>query len=137
MHACIVDATVTYYEPQMGQVFILLINQAIKIKGLNHHILCPMYCNMNVTIDEVLKCLAPIPQDNMHAIQIMNPFHATHPIIIPLQLIRFTSYFDVIKSALEEYKKWNILKINLLMEAPAWDSSSPEFDRHEQSMARG
>ena len=46
-HACTVDATVAYTEPETGQVVILLINQAIEMKGLGHHVLCLMQCCTN------------------------------------------------------------------------------------------
>ena len=92
-HACIVNATVSYTESETGQVVILSINQAIEMKGLNHHLL-PMQCHMNgVLINAVPKFLAPIPSETMHAIQFENPFNTTHPIIIPLQLNKVTSYF--------------------------------------------
>ena len=97
-HACIVYTTITYIIPETGQVVILSINQAIEMKGLNHHLLCPMQCCMNgVLIDEVPTFLAPVPSETMHAIQIENPFDATHPIIIPLKLSRVTVYFEVRK----------------------------------------
>ena len=48
-----------------------------------------------VAIDEVPKFLAPIPSETTNAIQLENPFDATHPIFIPLKLIRVTSYFKV------------------------------------------
>ena len=77
-HACIINVTITYTEPEKGQVAILLTNQAIEKKGLDHHIVCPMQCGMNgVLIDEVAKFLAPIPSETMHAIQITNLFNAT------------------------------------------------------------
>ena len=41
-HACLVDATVIYIEPKTGQVALLLINQVIEMKDLDHNILCPM-----------------------------------------------------------------------------------------------
>ena len=95
-HACIVNAVVAYTEPKTGQVVILLINQAIEMKGLDHHPLCPMQCFMNgVMIDEVSKFLAPVPSETTHAIQLENPFDATHPIIIPFRLKRVTSYYVV------------------------------------------
>ena len=78
-HACTVDVTVVYDEPKMSQIFILLINHAIEMKSLNPHLTCPTYCHMNgVVIDEVPKLMAPVP----NAIQIMNSFDATHPLII-------------------------------------------------------
>ena len=43
-----------------------------------------MQCYMNgVLIDEVPKFLAPVPSETTHAIELENPFDATHPIIIP------------------------------------------------------
>ena len=83
-HAHIVDATVAYDEAETGQVFILLIHQAVGMKGLKHHLLFPMQCHMNgFLINEVPKFLAPVPGEITHFIQIMNTFDATHPIIIP------------------------------------------------------
>ena len=71
-----------------------------------------MQCHVNgVLINEVPKFPAPIPSETTHAIQIENPFYATHPIIIPLKLNGVTSYFDVRKPTWEEYEDQNILKI--------------------------
>ena len=125
-HAHIIDAIVAYTEPETGQVFILLLKQAIEINRLNHHLLCPMQCCMNgVLMDEVPNFLAPVTSEMMHAIQIENPFDTTHPIIIHLKLNGVTSYFDVKKPTQEEYEDENILKIKLTAEAPPWDLSSP------------
>ena len=87
-----------------------------------------------VLIDEVPKFLAPIHNETIHAIQIVNPFVDNHPIIIPLKLKKVTSYFDVRKPTCEEYKDQNIFKIELMVEASSWDLSSPEFSSQEQSM---
>ena len=52
-YACIVDAAVAYNEPETGQVATFLIYQEIEMKGLDHHLLCPMQCFMNgVLINE-------------------------------------------------------------------------------------
>ena len=86
-----------------------------------------MQCCMNsVLINEVLKFLASIPSETAHAIQLENPFDATHPIIIPLKLNGVTSYFAV-RTPPEEYEDKNILKIELMVEAQLWDLSSPGF----------
>ena len=71
-----------------------------------------------VMINEVPKFLAPIPSEIMHAIQIENPFDATHLIIIPLKLNGVTSYFKVRKPTQEEYEDQHILNIELIVEAP-------------------
>ena len=68
------------------------------MKGLDHHLLCLMQCCMNcVLIYEVPKFLAPNPSETTHAIQLVNPFDATHPIINPLKLNGVTSYCEVRK----------------------------------------
>ena len=70
----------------------------------------------------------------MHTIQIVDPFDATHPLMIPLNLNRVISYFKVRKPDWEEYEDHNILKIELTAEALLWDPSSPEYNLQEQSM---
>ena len=51
-----VDGTVGYQDPQSGQTFMLVINQAIHIDGLVNHLLCPMQCRINgMQINEVPK----------------------------------------------------------------------------------
>ena len=73
-HACIVYVAIAYTEPETGHVVILLLNQVVEMKGLNHRLLCQMQCCMNgVLINEVPKFLALIPSETMHAIQIENP----------------------------------------------------------------
>ena len=99
----LVDTTVAYDESETGHVVMFLIHQAIEMKGLDHHLLCPMQCCMNgVLINEVPIFLEPIPIETMHAIKIENSFHAAHPTIIALKLPRVTSYFDVKKLSREE-----------------------------------
>ena len=71
-----------------------------------------------VLINEVPKFLAPLPSEILHAIQIVNPFDATHPIIIPLKLNGVTFYFDVRNPTQNDYEDQNILKIELTQKAP-------------------
>ena len=72
----------------------------------------------------------------MNAIELENPFDATHSIIISLKLSRVIRYFEVRKPTQEEYEDQNILKIKLMVEAPEWDSSSV-YSHQEQSMFNG
>ena len=61
-HVHLVDVAVAYTEPKTGQVVIFLINQTIKMKGFDHHLLCAMYCCMNgVLIIEVPNFWSPFP----------------------------------------------------------------------------
>ena len=95
-HVHIVNATVARTEPETGQVVIHLINQEIKMKGLEHQLLCLMQCCMNsALINKVSKFFIPIPGKTMHAIQLEDPFDATYPVIIALRLNKVSSYFKV------------------------------------------
>ena len=131
-HAHIVNATVASTKSETGKVVILLINKVIEMRSLNSHLLSQIQCCMNgVLIDEVPKFLASIPSDTMHYIQIVNHFNAAHSIIIPLKLNGVTSYFDVKKPTWEDHEYQNILKIELVVKAPPYDQSRPEFSRQK------
>ena len=123
-----VDAAVGYQDPQSGHEFILMINQAIHIDGLVNHLLCPMQCCLNgVWINKVPKFLADTPSETTHAIDLVNPFGATHLLIIPLKLSGITSYFDVYSPSIAEYEDEDIPKIHLTAEEPphrSWNIAS-------------
>ena len=73
----------------------LMIDQTIKLKGLDHHVLCPMQCCMNgFVIDD--EFLALIPSETVNVNKVCNSFDVTHSIILALQVTR-VSYFDVRK----------------------------------------
>ena len=100
-HAHIVHVTIACTKPERDHVVMLLINHAIEMKGLDHHLLCPMPCCMNgVVINEVPKFSAPIASETTHAIEFESPVDATHQNIIQLKLNGLTSYFKVISTNL-------------------------------------
>ena len=84
-------------------------------------------------IDEVPKSLEPIPNDAMHGGKDNKPFDATHN-IIPLQLTRVTTVFDV-KKLLQRYEDSDTLKIELMVQAPLWNLSSPELRQMEKNLS--
>ncbi len=50
----IVSGIVAYDDPQTGRMLHLIINQAIHIPHLDHHLLCPMQCCVNdVTVNSL------------------------------------------------------------------------------------
>ena len=94
-HAAIVNTLIAYTQPETCQVVTLLINQAIEMKSIEHHLFCQMQCYMNgVSINEVPKFLAPISSETTCAIHIKNSFDATHPLIIPLKSNEVTNNFE-------------------------------------------
>ncbi len=51
-----VSGVLAYDDPLTGKVYHIVINQAIHIPHLDHHLLCPMQCRVNdVTVDETLN----------------------------------------------------------------------------------
>ena len=91
-----------------------------------------MQCCLNcVQINEVPKFLAGTPSERTHAIELVNPFDATHPLIILLKLSSVTSYFDVFSPSITEYESEEIPKIHLTVEGPPWDPSTNEFSQQD------
>ena len=81
-----------------------------------------MQCHVNgVQISEVHKFLAENPSETTNAIELVKPFVASHPMIIPPQLSKVISYFDVYYPSVAEYENDDIQKINLTAEEPPWD----------------
>ncbi len=70
----------------------MVINQAIHIPHLEHHLLCPMQCRVNdVTVDEMPKFLVVHPTDKMHALTLTDLEVPLLPVILPLELRGVTS----------------------------------------------
>ena len=63
-----VHAKIGYQDPLTRQKFILVINQAIHIDGLDYHLPCSIQCCLNgVHISEVLQVRLLISQSLQHA----------------------------------------------------------------------
>ena len=87
-----------------------------------------------VHISKVPKFLAESHRVIIHAMQLIDPFDAAHLLIIPLQLSRVTSYFDVYTPSIAKYENQEIFKIHLTAEEPSWDPSTEEYSHRETSM---
>ncbi len=82
-----VSGVVAYDDPQTGRRLHLIINQAIHIPHLDHHLLCPMQCRVNdVTINNLPKFLVANPTDQTHALTINDPNNPLQLVILPLTL---------------------------------------------------
>ncbi len=91
-----VSGVVAYDDPQTGRTLRLIINQAIHIPHLDHHLLCPMQCLVNdVTVNDLPKFLAADPADQTHALTLTDPDNPLQPVILPLTLRGVTSLFNV------------------------------------------
>ena len=69
-----VSGALAYNDPQTGKVYHIVINQAIHIPHLDHHLLCPMQCQVDdVTVDKTPNVLARDPTDHTHALTVKDP----------------------------------------------------------------
>ena len=76
----IVTAAIAYDDPRSGEVFILIIHQALYFGDMSHCLLCPMQLRLNdVVINEQPKFLMHHPTEKDHAIIAEN-------LLIPLDL---------------------------------------------------
>ena len=90
-----------------------------------------MQCHLNgMQISEVPKFLAENLNET-NTLELVDPFNATHSLIISLPFSRNTSYFDVYSPSVTEYENDNIPKIHLTAEEPPWDPSTNEYSERE------
>ncbi len=81
-----VSGVVAYTNPKTGRTIHLIINQAIHVPHLDHHLLCPMQCHVNdVIVDKMPKLLAIKPTDQMHALTVSN-LDDTSQLTLPITL---------------------------------------------------
>jgi hypothetical protein len=100
-----VSRVLAYDDPVTGKVYHLVINQAIHIPHLDHHLLCPMQCQVNdVVVDDMPKFLASDPTDNTNALTIRDPDWPAQTVILRLALRGVTSLLNVMGVTLDE---WN------------------------------
>ena len=98
------------------------------MNGSENHLLHPMQYHLNgAHISEVTKYLAESPCVTTHAIELPDPFDATHIFIIPLQLSSATSYFY-------EYKNEDIPEFLLTAEEPPWEPSTNNYSERENQI---
>ena len=127
--APIVTAAVTYYDHLSGSPKLLIIHQAIYIKGTKHNLLCPMQLRHNgVAVNDRPKHCSPEPTREDHSIII-----ADNDYMIPLSLKGITSYFPTSKPTGAEAAKFKIVRdyIELTADDPVWDPNSSRFSELE------
>ena len=103
-----VSEVLEYTHPLTGQIYHLVIYQAINIPNLDNHFLCPMQCRVNdITINNVSKFLMKTPIPDSHSIVAHDVDNPLTPLVIPLYIHGVTSWLPVYKPSLED---WNSKK---------------------------
>ena len=128
-----VSGVIAYTDPTTGRTLHLVINQAIHIPHLDHHLLCPMQCRVNdVTVDETPKFLATRPTEQTHALTVPDPDNPPQTISLPFMIRGVTSFLNVRTITSDEYYKAEIPCIHLTSETLTWD---PQTTLYEESKA--
>jgi hypothetical protein len=130
-----VSDVVAYDDPQTGRTLHLIINQAIQIPHLDHHLLCPMQCRVNdVTVNNLPKFLAADPTDQMHALTLTDPDNPLQLVILPLILRGVTLLLNVRSTAINEFNSHDHLRLHLTSETLTWDPTTDLYEQQEHAM---
>jgi hypothetical protein len=109
-----VSGVVAYDDPQTGRTLHLIINQAIHIPHLDHHLLCPMQCHVNdMTVNDLPKFLVANPTDQTHELTITDPDNPLQPVILPLTLRGVTLLLNVRTVTINEFNSQDYPRLHL------------------------
>ena len=130
-----VTAVVAYDHPETGEIYMLIIHQAILVNAMKHNLLSPMQLRDNgLRVNDEPKHMVLTPTDYHHAISIPTGDDGD-PMIIPLSLSGVTSYFPTRKPTRQEWENTDLsLCIELTAEDPEWDPHTNRFSEQEATM---
>ncbi len=113
----------------------MIINQAIHIPHLDHHLLCPMpVCVNDVTVNDLPKFLVANPTDQMHALTMTDPDNPLQPVILPLTLRGVTSLLNVRTVTIDEFNSQDYPRLHLTSETLTWDPMTNLYQQQENAM---
>ena len=134
----IVDAVVCYTDPSTGDKWMLIINQALLVPGLQHPLICSNQLRLNdIRVNDEPKHLVPSPTEYTHAIAIKTPDdnEAKQELIIPLSMSGVFSYFDITKPTADQWEaskeEWHL---PLTYDSPEWEPTKMGLDEAESAM---
>jgi hypothetical protein len=130
-----VSGVVAYDDPQTRGMLHLIINQAIHIPHLDHHLLCPMQCCVNdVTVDNPPKFLAADSTDQTHALTLTDPDNPLQPVILPITLRGVTLLLNVRSATINEFNSHDYIQLHLTSETLTWDPTTDLYEQQEHAM---
>jgi hypothetical protein len=130
-----VSGVVAYDDPQTRRMLYLIINQAIHISHLDHHLLCPMQCRVNVVIvNDLPKFLATDPTDHMHALTLTDPNNPLQPAILPSTLRGVTLVLNVRSTTIDEFNSHDHSRLHLTSETLTWEPTTDLYEKQEHAM---
>ena len=134
----IVDAVVLYVEPSTGDHWMLIINQALLVPGLQHPLVCSNQLRMNdIRVNDEPKHMVASPNEYHHAVAIKVPDggEGREELLIPLSLSGVFSYFPARKPTESEWRAATEDQcLDLTADSPEWDLSAMNLDSMESQM---
>ena len=130
-----ISGDIAYDHPIIGQVSMLVYHQSIHFPILTNNLICLMKSLLaGVRINELPKFLAEDPDEKKHAIIVNGPLNPNEPLIIPLVLKGFNTYFTSRNPRASEYEDKSIPHIDITSEAMVWEPCKTGFAEQEDSM---
>ncbi len=126
-----VSGVVAYDDPQTRRTLHLIINQAIHIPHLDHHLLCPMHRVNDVIVNNLPNFLVANPTDQMHALTLTDPDNPLQLVILPLTLRGVTLVLNVRSMTINEFNSHNYLRLHLTSETLTWDPMTDLYELQE------
>ncbi len=121
---------VAYDDPQTERLLHLIINQAIHIPHLDHHLLFPIQCRVNdVIVNNLPKFLAANPTDQTHALTMTDPDNPLQPGILLLILRGVTLLLDVRTVTINEFISQDYPRLHLTSETLTWDPTTNLYEQ--------
>jgi hypothetical protein len=127
-----VRGVVAYTDLKTERTLRLIINQAIHVPHLDHHLLYLMQCCMNnVIVDETPKFLAIKPTDQTHALTVPDPDDPSQTLTLPLSLRGAISLLHVRNVTANDFYNDDIHSIDLTSETLTWDPSTTLYEERD------
>jgi hypothetical protein len=130
-----VSRALAYDDPVIGEIYHLVINQAIHIPHLDHHLLCPMQCRVNdVIVNNMPKFLMSDPTDHTHALTIVYPHQPAQMVILLLALQGVTSLLNLRGITLDKWNSDAFKRLHLTSETLTWDPTTTLYEEQEAAV---
>lgn len=129
----LVSGALAFDCPHTDRTYHLIINQAVEIPNLPHHLLCPMQCRVNdVRVNDTPKFLTDNPTEETHAIVAHDEYN--DKVVLPFMLKGVTSYLPVRSLTQEEFDRNEAVRVHLTNQDLTWDPSSGIYEEQENAM---
>ena len=125
-----ISGVLAYTYPTTGEIYHLVVHQAIHIPHLDHHLLCPFQCREHgIEIDERPKFQVSNPTDTTHAI-VAND-ERKRRVVMPLSLVGITSVLYCHKPTMAEFESGDYSSIEMTSQDIVWEPSDARYSEYE------